>query len=190
MSVVPNHRPMIGESGYARQALDAYWTPPWCVDVLLDAVKLRGLIWEPACGQGNISERLKARGHTVYSSDIADHGYDGLRQDFLGRKGREWNGSIITNPPYEHARAFVDRALWSTHEDKGMVAMLLRNEFDSASSRVDLFDKPPLYCKLVLTRRPKWTETKKASPRHNFAWFVWDWRHHGAAELRYQPRRK
>lgn len=190
MTVAATHRPMIGESGYERIALDAYQTPPWCVDVLLDMVAFRGDIWEPACGEGNISKRLEARGHRVYSSDIADHGYGAICADFLARRGQEWVGSIITNPPYEHARAFVDRALWCTHEHKGMVAMLLRNEFDSASSRADLFGKPPFFRKLVLTRRPKWTETKKASPRHNFAWFVWDWQYEGGAQLLYQPRRK
>ena len=56
-----------------------------------------------------------------------------------------------------------------------MVAMLLRNEFDSAASRKELFTGNVYFdTKIILTKRPRWIEGSTGSPRHNYAWFVWD----------------
>jgi hypothetical protein len=41
--------------------------------------------------------------------------------------------------------------------------------------------------KVVLTKRPNWSEIDITSPRHNFAWYIWNWQHTGAATLRYAP---
>jgi hypothetical protein len=43
--------------------------------------------------------------------------------------------------------------------------------------------------KVVLTKRPRWSTDDKASPRHNFAWFVWDWSNPNGPEaiLRHGP---
>lgn len=188
---VEAHRPMFGESGYERAALDAYWTPEWCTSVLLDSVKFRGRVWEPASGQGHICRVLSGRSYDVFATDIADHGYHDRLHDFLSRDtfvipdGIE---SIVTNPPYEKAEKFIRTSLLLMRESRGQVAMLLRNEYDCARTRVDLFDAPPFVMKLVLTKRPRWSADEKASPRHNFAWYVWDWKHHGSPFLRYQGR--
>ena len=93
--------------------------------------------------------------------------------------------SIVTNPPYDQAEVFIRRALELTKPARGMIAMLLRNEYDCAMSRVDLFRKAPFALKLVLTKRPRWFKNDIASPRHNFAWFVWDWRQVGLPVIRY-----
>jgi hypothetical protein len=53
--------------------------------------------------------------------------------------------SIITNPPYELATEFCDHALKLMETVRGLVAMLLRCDFDHAQSRTHLFrDCPPL----------------------------------------------
>ncbi len=96
--------------------------------------------------------------------------------------------NIVTNPPYKQACDFVERALVLIRPVEGKVAMLLRNEWDSASTRQHLFSKHAhLALKLVLTKRPVWFPNRehKASPRHNFSWFVWDWKHEGPAEIRW-----
>lgn len=99
-------------------------------------------------------------------------------------------GAIITNPPYDlthitgdprsTAEGFLRHALALMKPGRGQVFMILRNEFDCAKGRRDLFDDYPFAGKYILTKRPEWTDEsmpvkEKASPRHNFAWFHWDW---------------
>lgn len=183
------HRPMFGESGYQRQANDAYWTPSWCTEALLTVFKPRGLVWEPACGTGAILAVLTARKIECWGSDLIDYGIGKPTADFLkATSPGDGNFDIITNPPYEHAEAFVRHALELTKRASGKVAMLPRNEYDCAASRVDLFADEPFALKFVLTKRPRWSADEKASPRHNFAWFIWDWQHAGPAAIRYQAR--
>lgn len=179
---------MLGTPAYERRALDAYWTPAWCTEALLSKVWFRGLIWEPAAGRGDICRVLDANGYDIMATDIADHGYPCGKVDFLAT-GSPGDGlfSIVTNPPYAEAERFVRHAIDLTARASGMVAMLLRNEWDCAASRRDLFEREPFACKLVLTKRPRWFAEDKASPRHNFAWFVWDHRHSGPPTIGWLP---
>jgi len=170
---------MHGESGYERVENDAYWTPEWCTKALLKKVALRGLIVEPAAGIGHIADVVRAAGYDVAEFDIVNRSNrptlkiaDFLKVDQLSLS-REV--SVVTNPPYVLAEEFVRHAIKLTKEREGMVAMLLRNEWDCAASRRDLFERPPFAKKLVLTKRPKWSAQDTASPRHNFSWFIWDW---------------
>ena len=53
------------------------------------------------------------------------------------------------------------------------IAMLLRNDFDSAITRQCLFRHEPRFAfKLVLLNRIKWFDGP-SSPSNNHAWFVW-----------------
>lgn len=190
---------MHGESGYSRIANDAYWTPAWCTQALIDcpAFTPRGLLVEPAVGKGHIADVLKSNyGSDVAESDIIDHN-GGNRPhlrvaDFLkfGALSLSRPSTVITNPPYTHAEEFVRHAVALTEQRRGMVAMLLRNEWDCAATRRDLFEMPCFALKLVLTRRPRWSDSKKASPRHNYAWFVFDWDHYGHAILMHDGPRE
>jgi hypothetical protein len=183
---------MLGKSGFKRVGSDRYNTEAWVTQALLDHVKFRGAIWEPACGRGDMAEVLMDNGYKVIVSDIAGDrlGCKGaIRSDFLKCDSipRQWR-SIITNPPYTLARAFIEKALELTKPLSGMVAMLMRNEYDCAASRRELFEQECFAAKLVLTKRPKWRDGKHvASPRHNYAFFVWDWRHSGPARIEWLP---
>lgn len=166
---------MLGESGYARTVRDAYFTPQWCTEALLRVTDPLTFVCDPACGDGAICKVLIAHGLIPKAADIHDYGYPGTEiRDFFS-----WMRStadIVTNPPYSCAVEFVEHALKITELDRRRVIMLLRNEWDSASSRTHLFQHPAFKAKWVLTKRPKWVSEIKASPRHNFAWFEWDWR--------------
>ena len=98
-------------------------------------------------------------------------------------------GAIITNPPYGLAEQFIQHALRPTQEWDGLVAMLLRTDYDHARIRTPLFTEQPFYKKVVLTRRIKWFEDSKGSPSFNHAWFIWDWQYEGegAPTLAYGP---
>jgi hypothetical protein len=169
----------MGVSGYARIADDYYPTPPWCTLALLKHFTPHTHVWEPACGQGHISRVLLETGIVEYSSDLVDRGYGEPEIDFLKTTAPPNPAirSIITNPPYsgDLPQQFIKHSLTLMGPVKGSVAMLLRNEYDSASGRSDLFLHPAFALKLVLTKRPKWIEGSTGSPRHNYSWFVWDY---------------
>jgi len=171
---------------YERQAWDHYETPEWCTEVLLRYEDFK-CVWEPAAGKGAIANVLKDAGVDVYCSDIHDYGFGYDVKDFLltwENDGRD----IITNPPYAEdlADQFINHALLLTKNYGGKVAMLLRNEFDCASSRKSIFGTDsPFACKIVLTRRPKWIEGSTGAPRHNYAWYIWDWQWNGLPNIVY-----
>jgi hypothetical protein len=156
------HSAMHGESGFQRVEGDRYWTEPWVTRALLARVKFRGMIWEPAAGRGDMVNVLSAAGYKVMASDIAGAslGCSGAAEtDFLacGSPG-DATFSICTNPPYDRAEAFIRKALDLTQRSGGMVAMLLRNEYDCAAGRRDLFEREAFASKLVLTKRPRWLD--------------------------------
>jgi hypothetical protein len=197
-----NHDPaMVGDSGYERNENEKYYTQPWCTRTLVtrlpDYVSQRR-VWEPACGRGDITGVLHDFGIDVFNSDIdlsefnTDYGTAKLI-DFIKEPLNfgwcEEYSAIITNPPYggesveyegrkvTPAEAFVRKSL-----DTGIdfVAMFLRSEFNAAGGRTDLFNaESPFAYEIVMTKRPRWDDwwngkPPKASPRHNFSWFVWD----------------
>lgn len=168
---------MHGESGYERVENDAYFTPAWCTEALLNYTsQLFSPVWDPACGDGAILKVCAAREMKTLGSDIRDYGWPGTFIFDFFKYETAVSRSIITNPPYECAQQFIEKALKLTEPQTGTVAMLLRNEYDSAGSRRHLFgDHPAFAKKLVLTRRPKWFAHEKAAPRHNFSWFLWSW---------------
>ncbi len=183
---------MLGGSGYERIEADFYPTPPENVDCLLEhfAPHQTGYIWEPACGRGDISKRLNEFGFETWSSDLHDQGFGTSGMDFLLQTGLPHPDirAIITNPPYADglAEKFARHAIKLMQPVRGQVAMFLRNEFDCGKGRMDLFGLPPFHRKIVVTKRPRWIEGSTGSPRHNYAWFIWDWRHKaGAAGISY-----
>ena len=169
------------ESGYERKELDRYETPEWVTMALVPHIRERiiGSIYEPAAGSGKMVAALAKAGFMVNADDLSE-GRDFLQCPFANMP------AIITNPPYSLAREFIDRALKLTRP-YGLVAMLLRTDYDHAATRRDLFEQAPFAKKLVLTKRIKWFEDSKGQPSFNHAWFIWDWKHDGPPTLAYGP---
>jgi hypothetical protein len=184
----------MGTLGYLRIPADFYPTPPWLIRNIIPILKEEGLIkestkfWECACGDGAITKELEAKGYSVKSSDLFDYGFGAPGIDFLTSPLVTNCDFILTNPPYgDLAEKFVRHALELTKPVKGKVAMLLRNEWDTSKSRMDLFEKHKAYrLKISTTTRPRWIEDSTGSPRHSYAWYVWDWQNDGySASIRY-----
>jgi hypothetical protein len=173
---------------FERNDNDAYYTPDWCTESLIGRVSFRGPVWEPAAGKGRMAEVLRAGGYEVAESDLVTHDRPIAALDFLTATTMAENTrSIITNPPYHIGAAFVAHALTLALPAGGMVAMLLRHEYDCAKKRRPLFEHQAFAHKLTLTSRPRWMENTGNSPRHNFAWFVWDAEHQGPPTLGWLP---
>lgn len=183
------------DSGYARKERDLYETPEWVTHALRPHLRESSwvAVWEPAAGAGKMAKAMRDRGLIVFATDIEpnpDLDGDG---DFLRWTSRAFRASaIITNPPYELATEFCEHALRLMEPCGGLVAMLLRTDFDHAKSRTHLFrDCPAFAKKLVLMKRITWfveaDGKPKASPSFNHAWYIWDWGHNGAPTIGYGP---
>jgi len=171
-------------SNTARVGNDYYSTNPIAIDYLLEHEDFDVNVWECACGSGKLSERLKEKGHNVKSTDLVYRGYGEEESiDFLVQD-QVFDGDIITNPPYNLALEFVDKALELSNRK---VAMFLRIQFLESKKRYEklLKDNPPKKV-LVFVKRmrcyPNDSDTLKGSAIC-FAWFVWDKEYDGATVL-------
>lgn len=180
----------MGNSNFERIEADFYPTPPIVTKVLLPFLQQppfnlsrNNVIWECACGTGIMSEVIKQDFDEVISTDLNWYGYGYPGIDFY-KCEMPYSSVIITNPPYGNdAEKFIRKGLELTQPYNGILALLLRKEYDSAVTRNDLFNKEsPFAMKIDLLWRPIWfpeDERQDANPRHNFSWFVWSWNHIG-----------
>lgn len=129
-----------------RQTEDFYATDPIAAELLLQVEDFSQNIWEPACGQGHLAEVFKRHGYNVRSSDLIDRGYGDV-QDFLSMEVTDWDGDIITNPPYKYSLEFILKALDIIPEGR-KVAMFLKVQFLEGKQRKSLFinTPPPIRC--------------------------------------------
>lgn len=167
-----------------REKDDYYPTWPAATEALLTVETFDGPIWEPACGEGDMSRVLEAAGYSVISTDLVDRGYGEPRRDFL----MEWEGvapNVVTNPPFGLAKEFVAKALSLT---TGKVAMFLRLAFLEGVDRGAWFPGTPLARVYIMSRRVPMQRGRlsEIGDGHGviaFAWFVWDHSHSGAPSL-------
>jgi hypothetical protein len=158
-----------------REKDDYYNTPQEAVFSLLEREKFLGAIWEPACGEGHISEALSARGYEVISTDLVDRGYGTPRVDFL-METKPLASNIITNPPFKLASQFIINSLNLT---TGKVAMFLPLSYLSSQGRKrDIWDCTPIKTVYVFSHRVashrNGKKTGKGGGMINFAWYVWE----------------
>lgn len=166
---------------YDRQREDYYATEPAATEWLCRLEHFDGPILEPSCGEGHISRALIAAGYEVESRDLIDRGYGTGGCDFLAIDNQEWQGNIVTNPPYKYAQEFVEKALQIIPDGK-KVAMFLKLTFLEGKSRRELFRYAPPQTVYVSSSRLKCAMNGDfdATPGSSvaYAWFVWQkgWR--------------
>lgn len=171
---------------------DYYATEPKAADLLCDVETFEGSIWENACGEGHLSERLKARGYEVKSTDLIDRGYGQGNVDFF-KATTPLADNIVTNPPYSYAKEWAEHSLSLLKEGKKL-ALFLSIQFLESAKRKTLFEKYPpktvyvcrnrILCGINGDFRAKDKEgnviynedenPKKMSSAKCYAWFVWE----------------
>lgn len=155
---------------------DYYATEPAATEWLCKIEKFQSPILEPACGEGHISEVLKANGYDVTSRDLMDRGY-GEIADFLFFNNEQWEGDIITNPPYAAAQEFVEQAL-KMIKPGHKVAMFLKLTFLEGQGRAALFKNAPPIRVWVSRARLKCAMNGDfdsiGSSATAYAWFIWE----------------
>lgn len=88
-----------------RQQHDYYATEPKAMELLLAEEDFSPVIWECACGEGHLSKVLEEHGFEVISTDLIYRGFgDPEPLDFLKDTLEDFEGDIITNPPFEQIR--------------------------------------------------------------------------------------
>ena len=180
-------------SDVEREKNDFYATDPNSVEIFLkaldrDGFKLHQNIWECACGQGHLSEVLKKHGYNVTSTDLIDRGYGESNIDFLEETLDDFNGDILTNPPYKYAKEFVETAL-NDLNDGYYCVMFLKIQFLEGKDRRTLFDKyPPKYVYVNSARQLCYLNgdmTNKISSATCYCWFIWEKGFNGEPTIRW-----
>lgn len=175
-----------------RENDDFYATDPIAINVLIEdgGEVFNNNIWEPACGQGHLSERLKEYGYEVHSTDLVDRGYGTGNVNFL-TYDEPWNGDILTNPPYKFAKEFIEHAL-EIIPNGNKVAMFLKIQFLEGKARKELFRKyPPKFVYVsssrILCAKNADFEGMKAGGGSAvaYAWYVWEKGYEGETILKW-----
>ena len=171
-------------------SLDMFPTPPWATRALCEVVlRERGFLpharpfsyscWEPAAGAGHMAEVLRDYFNIVHASDVHDYGRGYAVGTFVGDGldrakcpfRPDW---IITNPPFNLAAAFFERAIETA--TKG-VALLLRSNWAEGAARYRaIFEpRPPTFEALFVERVPmvKGRWDPRASTATSYTWFIW-----------------
>ncbi len=160
-----------------REPNDYYATEPKATYLLMEVETFNKNIWECACGEKHISNILVESGYNVRNSDIIKRCDDVEVLDFLNDDIKEWNGDIITNPPYKYATEFVEKAL-SIVQDGSKVAMFLKIQFLEGKRRKQLFEKYPPKVIYISSSRLNCAKNgdfaKYQSSAMCYCWYVWE----------------
>lgn len=181
----------IGRRGYRdplRQRDDFYRTPACATEALLSVETFPPAIWECACGDGAISETLALHGHSVISTDLVDRNYGEPRIDFLMER-RLLAPSVVTNPPFKLADAFVLHALRLGAEK---IAIFQKTTWIAGAARhAALWSKhPPVRIWQFSRRLTLWRGDevgRETGGMIDFAWFVWERGNTSAPTLGWLP---
>jgi hypothetical protein len=169
-----------GRCSPRRDNPDFFVTPSWVTEALLAREVFPGPVWEPACGNGAMSDVLEAAGLPVYSTDLHDHGYGQGGVDFLTQPRLRGAESIVTNPPFRLALEFAEHAL---RLGARKVALFGRLGFLEGAARHDrLFSTSPpsriwIFSRRVVLRSGIDPVNGPKVEQMAFAWFVWEQHH-------------
>nr|DAL75790.1 MAG TPA: adenine-specific methyltransferase [Bacteriophage sp.] len=132
---------------------------------------------------------LEDKGYQVISTDLIYRGYGNEKPvDFLQEPVAEFDGDIITNPPYKYALEFVEKALERVKPGR-KVAMFLKLQFLEGKNRKQFFLIHPPKTVYVSSSRLKCAingEFEKCiSSAVAYAWFVWEKGYKGNPEIKW-----
>lgn len=162
---------------------DFYATPPETTRAILDRVKLDGSIYECAAGQGHILDVLKEYypNSKIIASDLVDRGREDIKSgvDFITYEFTRKVDNVITNPPFNLAKEFIEKALSITNDK---VIMFAKIQLLEGKSRKEMFENTSLKTVYVFSSRQNPLRNgsavdEKGKPWAStmcFGWFVWE----------------
>ena len=163
---------------------DAYYTPDWVTDVLMESIPKdfwgkNPVILDPCKGTGTmktrIEEHLNVKNYPASDIDQG-HRFDATRDaywDALVEKP-DW---VITNPPFNCATPILRHSLMNS--ERG-VAMLLRLSYlepcDNRFQELTGWDDNLRFI-MPLNPRPRFRQDVKSTDSVTSCWLVWDFTH-------------
>lgn len=175
-----------------RETNDFYATDPYTLEIFLKALKrdsiiLNRNIWECACGLGHLSKVLEKNNYNVLSTDLIDRKYGVGGVNFLSIQ-EQYDGDILTNPPYKFAQEFAEHSIDLLKENNYCI-MLLKIQFLEGKKRRKLFNKyPPKYVYINSERQTCYINgnmSKKMSSASCYCWFMWQKGYTGETIIRW-----
>lgn len=124
------NKPMSGSKAPSR---DIFQTPPYALDPLIPWLRTKHkqvLILEPACGKGNLVNKLNEQPNITCIGKDIETGTDFRNFEILTGYGIDF---IVTNPPYSIANEFIEKCIrhYKQGEIKGFALLLPVNFIDS-----------------------------------------------------------
>ena len=160
---------------------EAYETPQWAVEAILDREILTERVIDPCCGRGVLGRVASAHGHYVYEYDKYDwenssiQTFDFLADDFpfnavLGK-------TVLMNPPFSLAVEFVERCF---EGGARKIVCFQRFAWWESATRKEFWEKhPPNRVYICGNRASCWRfdipeDQRKSGTTTAHAWFVWE----------------
>lgn len=159
-----------------REENDFYATEPKATELLLEKEVFNKDILEPCAGKGHIRDVLVSNGYNVTATDLIYRGVDDIKQEDVFNI-KEFNGDIITNPPYKIALPILKHCLDIIPEGN-KVAMFLKVLFLEGKERKKFFEENPPKVIYVASGRLNCAKNgdfdKYTSSAVAYAWFVFE----------------
>ena len=127
------------------------------------------VVWDPCCGEGDISAELERSGREVHSTDLIDRGFGYGGVNFFGVRTPPAK-ALVTNPPFEHAEAMLRHAAAIGIE---YVAFLHKADWLNAQERGKMIER--VWCparSYLLLWRPDFKNQN--APTMNCSWYVFE----------------
>ncbi len=170
------------------KALEAYETPRWAAERILDVELLTRNVVDPCVGRGVLAEAAKARGYDVISQDVYDWGYadlsllvDWTGHDSLPSHLYEEDFTVFLNPPFSLTCDFVRKCF--QYGARKVVCFQRFSWFESQERRAFFEKFPPSRIWLCGDRATCWRfdlDPESANTPTAHAWFVWERGHKGS----------
>jgi hypothetical protein len=147
---------------------DNYQTPSKNIIPIIKYVDLTQVIWEPACGDGNIVHAFKQANYNIIGSDINDP-YDS--RDFLKLEDhiKSDYDIIITNPPYSLLTEWLDMCV---KLNKPFMLLIPLTSLETEKRQL-LFNKIKSDLKIILFNKRIQFENTTNRPTFSTAWFCY-----------------
>lgn len=177
--------------------LEAYQTPRWAIEAVLDVELTTNQILDPCAGLGAIGEVCADRGFAVEELDIEDWrevmpeqarlGQSFWKRNFFDERCDLSNHTVIMNPPFSLAEDFVSYA--QTLNARKIICFQRQAWRESVSRRLWWESNAPARVWVCGARATCWRfdmlgtdAAKKSGSTTSHAWYVWE-RGHRDAEL-------
>jgi hypothetical protein len=174
--------------------LEAFETPRWAIESILDVEVTTRRILDPCSGLGVIAKTCQDRGLSAIALDIVEWGIHFPEQndfffptvcDFFDFTDDLSHVTVVMNPPFSKACEFVDHA----HRLGARKVICFQRQAwrESTGRRKWWENNPPARVWVCGARAPCWRfdllgseKAEKSSSPTSYAWYVWERGHKGA----------